>query len=203
MQHALHRRIRSRFRYVFSTRPLIYWISALVVALLVGGVIQRSLTSTAQAQARWGPSTPVLVAVRDLSPGEPLDATDAELRRLPRAMVAKEALTRLPAGAVVASAIPAGEPVLPSRLGRGRDSPVAALLPAGTRGVALPLPEGLPLHIGDAVDVVATANGDVIAAQSSVIHVDDTTVVVAVPADAVGPVGVAAGISGAMVVLAP
>jgi Flp pilus assembly protein CpaB len=57
----------------------------------------------------------------------------------------------------VANAVIApGEPVLERRLGRAGDGPIAALLPDGGRGVAVPVDEtSLPLRRGDQVDVVA------------------------------------------------
>jgi hypothetical protein len=118
------------------------------------------------------------VASHDLAPGDALDETTTALVARPVALVAPGTLTRRPAGAVVRSPVAAGEAIHPVRVGRGGASPVAALLPEGHRGVALPRAPGLPLATGDGVDVVGLA-GTV--ATGTVVHVAEQEVVVAVP----------------------
>ena len=91
---------------------------------------------------------PRVVATRGLAAGEVLDTANTAVRQLPAALVAEGACwpSCLP-GAVVATPIPAGEPVLAIRVGRAGDGPVAALLVDGARGIAIPTEEGgLPLR---------------------------------------------------------
>ena len=103
------------------------------------------------------------------------------------------ALTALPDGATANATLLAGEPVHRRRIGRAGDGPVAAMLPDGTRGVAVPRDESsLPLRPGDRVDVVAAftvgAGGAarLVAAGVTVAHVGDRSVVVAVAGGAAG-----------------
>jgi Flp pilus assembly protein CpaB len=173
-----------------------------VLAVVLGTVVARATTKAARAKRQWGATMLVLVAQRDLKPGDVLDASDASLRTLPAGLVADGVLTRLPAHAVVAAPIAEGEPIHPMRLGRGAASEVAALLPVGTRGVALAVPPGLPLRTGDAVDVVATLTGTLVATDATVVHVGDGSAVVAIPVEALGSVAAAVADGGALVALA-
>jgi Flp pilus assembly protein CpaB len=191
-----------RTRLRLAARPLAYWVVTVVLAVVLATVVGRATTTAARAQRQWGATTRVLVAQRDLLPGDVLDASDASLRALPVGLVADGVLTRLPAHAVVAAPIARGEPIHPMRLGRAAASDVAALLPARTRGVALAVPPGLPLRAGDAVDVVATLTGTVVATDATVVHVGDGSAVVAVPVEALGPVAAAVADGGALVALA-
>ena len=57
---------------------------------------------------------------------------------------------------MVASAIGAGEPFVPQRLGRAEGGPVAAVLAAGRRAVTVPVGDTPPVvEPGDRVDLVA------------------------------------------------
>jgi Flp pilus assembly protein CpaB len=128
--------------------------------------------------------------VRDVEPGAALDGTNTEIRELPVALVPDGVLTALPSGATANATLVAGEPVHRRRVGRAGDGPVAAMLPGGTRGLAVPRDDAsLPLRPGDRVDVVAAftvgAGGAarLVAAGATVAFVGDRTVVVAVPAE--------------------
>lgn len=138
-------------------RPAPFWLAtvglALVTALTVTGLV-----GSAQAEvALHGDLRPVLVARHDLTAGDVLGVEDAEVRRWPAAFVAEGALGEPAGGQVVASPVHAGEAVLAARLAPAGTSAVAALLPPGARGVAIPAaPGGLPLSVGDVVDVLAT-----------------------------------------------
>lgn len=198
----LDRRQLRRVHLLVTTRPLAYWAVMLAVAVGLAALVQGSLSAAASARASWGTTTEVLVATRDLRPGDALDAAAVEPRRLPIALVADGVLTRLPAGAVVAAPIAAGEPVHGLRVGRGGASPVAALLPPGTRGVAMPRPEGLPLAPGDRVDVVASLTGTIVGERAVVVAVAERAVVVAIPLEALGAVAAAVADGGALLALA-
>ncbi len=130
---------------------------ALVTGVLVAGMVQRA----ARAESRFGRPRPVLVATAALAPGERLDASHTEIRSLPAELVPATALASLPTGGrTVTSAIAQGEPVLAQRIsGAGRAGP-AALMPPESRAVAVPTPvAGLPLKLGDHVDLLATGSG--------------------------------------------
>ena len=68
----------------------------------------------------------------------------------------RDALGTVAPGTVVASAIGAGEPFVPGRLGRPEGGPVAAVLAAGRRAVTVPVGDTPPpVEPGDRVDLVA------------------------------------------------
>lgn len=177
---------RSRLR--LRRRPLPYWLVATVVALATAGLVARLLGDAAAERARWGELRTTLVATADVRGSQPLTAGAVAERRLPRALVPPGALRSLPPGAVAAVDIHRGEAVLAARLVGPGSSAVAARLPAGTRGVAVPTGSGLPLEVGDRVDVLATfddvaADGEPtfpVARGAVVVHVGGDAVTVAV-----------------------
>ena len=156
------------------------------------------------AKARWGEPATVVVAARDLAAGDTIGAGDAELRRVPAAVVPDDAATEVPLGAVVTQPVFAGEVVLAGRLAPDGLSGVAALLPAGSRAVAIPADPAIvpPLDPGDAVDVHVAAALDggfavpvLVTARAPVVEVTDHAVTIAVPASQV-PVVASAATSG-------
>jgi Flp pilus assembly protein CpaB len=132
---------------------------AVVLGLaVVTGLVVVSLVSSADAaRQRWGRTRPVAVAARDLVPGDVVDGSAVEVRRLPVAAVTPGALAEPPSGSVVRQAVPAGEPLVPERLAPQGLAGVAALVPPGHRAVAIPIGPlaAPPLTVGDLVDVLA------------------------------------------------
>ena len=132
---------------------------AVVLGLaVVTGLVVISLVSSAEAaRQRWGRARPVAVATRDLAPGDVIDASTVEVRRLPEAAVSPDALAAPPSGSVVRQRVVAGEPLVAERLAPQGLTGVAALVPAGHRAVAVPIGPlaAPPLTIGDLVDVLA------------------------------------------------
>ena len=181
-------RLPRRLRIVLATKPLAYWSLTLLVAGTVGYAMYSIVASADATRAGFGTMQAVVVAVRHVEPGAALDASNTEIRELPVALLPEGVLTRLPGGATANTTLLAGEPVHRRRIGRAGDGPVAAMLPDGTRGLAVPRDESsLPLRPGDRVDVVAAftvgAGGSarLVAAGVTVAHVSDRSVVVAVP----------------------
>jgi len=121
------------------------------------------------------------------------------------------ALGRVGRGRVVRSAVLRGEVVLGRRLAAPDVGGVAALLPEGTRAVAIPADEGdaPPLLVGQRVDVVAVAADDggpaagVIAAGALVVDVAEHAVTIAVDAEAVPRVVSALAAGAIALALAP
>jgi pilus assembly protein CpaB len=160
--------------------------TALTVVALVG--------AADDARDRWGRTRTVVVATRDLAPGDRLDASAVEARSLPRATTTEAALTAVPVGAIVRQPILAGEPVVERRLAPQGLSGAAALVPDGDRAVAVPIgPVGAPpLAVGDLVDVLAVVpvgaelRGDeppafALVERATVVDVTDEAISVAVP----------------------
>jgi hypothetical protein len=130
----------------------------------------------------------VLVAVRDIEPGGSLDPRSVVSRVLPVAALADNAVDAVPPGAVALHRIVAGEVVLGHHVAPGTGA--AGRLPTGMSGILVPASAtGLPLALGDVVDVVAiddplgapaVGGGSVLAADGLVIGTTDNALVVAV-----------------------
>lgn len=187
-----------------------------LVALLAAAtaVTVISLIEAADAaRSRWGDTRPVVVATRDLAPGDVVDAAAVTVRDLPSGLVTDAALASVGPGAVVRHPIVAGEPVVARRLAPDGLTGVAALVPSGQRAVAVPLGPagGPPLVVGDRVDVIAvlppgagSGEGDpeasggepafALAEHALVVDVTDGAVTVAVPRDDVPRVAWALGL---------
>jgi Flp pilus assembly protein CpaB len=130
---------------------------ALATALVVASVVRAG----DEARRRWGTTTPVAVAVRDLAPGDAVTAGAVEVRDLPEAVVPSGALDEAPAGAIARQPVVAGEALVAERLAPHGLAGTAALVPAGQRAVAVPVgPTGAPPHVvGDQVDVLVVSPG--------------------------------------------
>jgi SAF domain-containing protein len=147
-------------------RPAVRRLLVGFVALATGLTVVSLVRSAEAARLRWGETRPVAVATHDLAIGDPLGAGAAEVRRLPAALVPAGALSAPPVGALVRQPIAAGEALVGSRLAPGGLTGAAALVPPGSRAVAVPLAPvpAPPLAVGDLVDllaVVAPASGGV------------------------------------------
>lgn len=146
-------------------RPVVRRITVAFVALATALAVGLLVRSGTEARHHWGTARPVVVAQRDLTPGEVVDASAVELRQLPVAVIGDAALATEPIGSVVRYPIIAGEPLVRDRLAPQGVSGVAALVPDGDRAVSVPT--GLlgtpPLHAGDRVDllVVVASTGDI------------------------------------------
>jgi hypothetical protein len=171
------------------------------VALLVTIALLAAALGHAAATP-YGPPTTVLVATRDLTPGDPLTAGDVRRRTVPRDLVPAGALDR--AEGVLAAALPAGAVATDRHLG---DGGVAANLPAGRVAVAVDS-ERLPtLSAGTRADLVGAdhdGRATVLGRDAIVWAVELDTVWFSVDAgDAVAVTGAAAIGNLAVVVLPP
>jgi Flp pilus assembly protein CpaB len=168
----MRRRRRFRLRH-----PAPFWIAAAALTALTMSVVSRVTASAAAERERWGEHVLVAVALDDVAPGEEIDA---ELRPVPAALVPGGGLRELPDGPAAAW-IGAGEVVLAARVAPAGLSAVAALLPSGTRGVAIPIGLApLPVEIGDRVDVHGSA---LLASNALVVAVGEEAITVAVDRD--------------------
>jgi Flp pilus assembly protein CpaB len=134
-------------------RRVPYWLTASTAALLVALAVGRLSAAAAAERDRWGTTRPAVVVTSVVRAGDRL-AGHVTTRSVPVALLPRRALATLPPDAVAAVELAPGEIVLAHRL-TGR-STVAARMPAGTRAVAVPSAGGLPLEVGDRVDVLAT-----------------------------------------------
>jgi len=165
------------------------------VALLAAAIGHAAATP-------YGPPTTVLVAARDLLPGDVL--TDADLRRrtVPRDLVPDGALQR--ADGVLAAALPSGAIATDRHLGEGG---VAASLPAGRVAVAVAADRLPTLTAGSRADLIGAEHdgrATTLGRNAIVLAIEAETVWFAVDAgDAVPVTGAAAIGSLAVVVLPP
>jgi SAF domain len=138
-------------------RPAPRRLGVAALALATGFTVTSLVGAAGAARDRWGDTRPVVVATRDLEPGEVLEGTDTEIRDLPTAVLGDAVLAEAPAGAVVRHPIVAGEPVVAARLAPTGLVGTAALVPEGERAVAVPTGPAPtpPLVVGDRVDVLA------------------------------------------------
>jgi hypothetical protein len=166
-------------------RRLPYWTTAGALALLTALIVGWLGSQAAAERARWGTARHAVVVTSAVRAGEPL-AGRVRARAVPLALLPRHALGAVPRRAVAAVDLSPGEIVVAHRLA-GRSS-VAARLPAGRRAVAVPTAGGLPVAVGDRVDVLATfdtggTGGEptvVVARDALVLAHDDDAVTVAV-----------------------
>lgn len=205
-------RLPPRLRRLLRPRALAWWCVTVVAALVTAVAVTGALEGV-QSDARAARELPTLVVRRAVAPGEVLDDANTELSARPANERPEGALETMVPGAVATAALVAGEAVVIDRLGPAGTSAAAALLVPGQRGVALPVPEGgLPLAVGDRVDVVATLPIDltgpeggagVVADAATVVSVDPDTVVVSVVEADVAALAVALAEGTVLVVLRP
>ncbi len=180
---------RVPFALTLRRRPRLRRGLAVALALVVGLLVHRTVATADAVRAGWGPRAPVAVATRDLAPGHVVEAGDVRVVELPPAATPPGALRRVPEGRIVRSLVLEGETLTRRRVAGSDALGVAALLPEGTRAVAIPVEPGTapPLRVGQRVDVVAAGIGDdgaagaaVIAAAVPVLAVDEHAATVAV-----------------------
>lgn len=177
--------VAARARLVLARRPWIYWAVVAALATLAAGAVHTEMSSIATERDGWGVTRSVLVAQRQLEPGDPIAA---DLVALPIAALPEGALTEGPVGTVVRQRVAAGE-VLTELDVTSRPGP-AALAEAGTVVVALSDP--LARNVVPGLHVNVAADGLVVAAAAEVAAVVDDVIFVAVSEDEAPTVAAAA-----------
>ncbi len=147
-------------RSVRITRsPLAYWLVVGVLALLTGMVAARLVGNAGALASRYGPLEPVVVVTRALEPGTVVAADDLDVRQVPGSLVPDGAIGGLDGavGRTVLVPVFPGVALVEAQLAPGGGRGLTALLPPGSRAVAVPNGRpGLALVRGDTVDVLAT-----------------------------------------------
>jgi Flp pilus assembly protein CpaB len=178
------REIWSRWRA--RRRPL--QVAIIGLAIVTWVIVHALLAGAQSARRSWGPAAAVIVATHRLEAGDAVGASDVETRALPVVAVPDGALHEPPIGRTMVAPVERGEILVAARIADN------GVLPAGTRGVAIPLDDGhLRLNVGDRVDVIAALNPSdvsdngppafVLSSNALVADVSDTTATVAVPVD--------------------
>ncbi len=184
----------ARRHRLLPRHPAPHWALAAGLAVACALVVGRAVLTAQEARARYGETEAVAVAARDLPAGHRLTAGDLRRAELPAWAVPPERADAATApGAVLSAPVYAGEVLLAPRLAPAPLGAVAALLPPGTRGVAVPAgPAELRLRRGDVVDVLATVDPELsgaeptfaVATHALVVDVAEDAVTVAVDEDA-------------------
>jgi Flp pilus assembly protein CpaB len=149
-----------RVRLVFRRRRLGWWPAIVLLAALTAASLAGLSAEARATVARYGSTRPVLVAAVDLPAGVPVPPDAVRTEDRPVGLVPDDALDTLPSGATTRAPVAAGEVVLGRRLDPSGASPLAAALPDGSRGVAVPRTDTVPeLQPGDRVDVLVAHPG--------------------------------------------
>jgi Flp pilus assembly protein CpaB len=178
-------------------RPALRWLVVLGLAAVAGLFTARMVDAARATRARWGTGRPVVVMVDPVAAGNEIEADDVEVRSLPPAALPRSALSEPPVGRVATADLYPGEVLVEGRVAPEGRTGAAALLPTGTRALAVPTGPGTPpLRVGDTVDLLATydpllfdptatpANADgMVVSGALVIDVSEGAVTVAVDPD--------------------
>lgn len=150
------RRVRRLLR-----SPLAFCLLAVGLTAATGAVM-NGLSASARAQAAtFGHLRAVPVARRALAIGNEVGPGDVTMRRLPAALIPHGPVASRLVGRVVLVPVAPGEVVLQAKLAPWGRRGVAALLPDGTRALAIPLGAGTPpISVGNHVDLLAAFSPD-------------------------------------------
>jgi Flp pilus assembly protein CpaB len=199
----------SRRRLRLSRSPFVFWLAVAGLALLTASTVARAIGSAQSLAARYGPLRPLVVAARPVAAGAAIGGGDVGVRLVPASARPPGAFSSPGEVKGRTPVVPllVGEPVLPGHLAPEGLSGVAALLPAGTRAVAVPTgTSSPPLHRGDVVDVLATLDGGptlAVAVDSPVVDVAQDAATVAVTPEEAKAVAFAVTTGAVTVTLTP
>lgn len=174
-------------------------IAVLVVSVIIGFLVARTVHSTRATQQQWTSKVSILVTSRNLAAGESLTNENTQYVALPLEIQPDEALTEIPTNARTRIALPSRTALSTAMIIRDN---ARIQIPSGWRGVAMPTDLVAPTVIaGDHVDVVSA--DAVITAGALVIEVSPTNgITIAVPAESAAVVATASRNGDASLVLA-
>ena len=174
-------------------------IAILVVSVVIGFLVARTVHSTRATQHQWASQVSILVTSGNVAAGESLTSTNTHRVALPLAIQPHDALTEIPSNARTRIALSSHTALSTSLIIRDN---ARIQIPSGWRGVAMPTDLVAPTVIaGDHVDVVTADT--VIAAGALVIEVSPTNgITIAVSAESAAVVATASRNGDASLVLA-
>ena len=162
--------------------PFAFWLAVAGLAVLTATSVAHASGRAESLSGRYGPLRPVVLAARRVEPGVALKVADVAVRQVPagfRTEGSFGAVSQVEGRTAVVPLL-AGEQVLRGHLAPDGLAGVTALLPAGTRAVAVPTGSAAPpLRAGDVVDLLATFD------PSTTGGVGDSTLAVALAAPVV------------------
>jgi hypothetical protein len=187
-------------RRVVARHPWVYWLTALLLALVVAMLVNRQVTALDDTRREWSTTRRVLVAAADHEPGESLRA---EPRSVPIALLPDGAVLDVDfddhADEIVRQRITRGEVVVGADL--TEPTGPAALATDGTMVVGIVDLLARDVRIGLVVQVVS--EGIVLADEARVVAVADEVVFVAVESRTAPMVAAAAHDATASLVFVP
>jgi Flp pilus assembly protein CpaB len=156
LPRAAARRIRRLLR-----SPVAFLLAAVALGVVTVGIM-NGLTGQARADAAaLGGLRSVPVATHALDAGDEIGAGDMTMRRLPTRLIPRGAVATRAEGRIAVVPIAPGEVLLQSKLAPWGLRGAAALLPQGTRALAVPVGGGTPpLAVGNHVDLLAAFSPD-------------------------------------------
>jgi Flp pilus assembly protein CpaB len=174
--------------------PLAYWTAVVALAAFTAVTVAGQAGEAGARAARYGRLRPVVTAARAVEVGTVLRPSDVTVTSMPAAFVPEGALAAAgtAVGRTVVVPLFRGAVVVAGNLAPDGLAGVAALLPAGTRAIAVPSgPSSVALRRGDRVDVLATFDPPpqgqdptfAVAEAAPVVDVGAEAVAVAVPAE--------------------
>jgi hypothetical protein len=191
--------VMAHLRQMLARSPWIYWTVIGALALTVGLLANQAADRVDAARDAWGRTRSVLVAVVDIEPGDPLLGS-VEERAVPGPLVPASALHELDDDAITArQRVAAGEMVMAHDVSAVH-SP-RALIPEGW--LAVPIAERVAGAAAPGDAVAVSSGGVVLAANGIVVAAGDSSLLVAVPADAAPQVAQAATTGDASLLLRP
>lgn len=185
----------ARARHLLARRPWLYWLAVGLLAGTAAFAVLAVVGDLDAARRAWGDDRPVLVAMGEIEPGEPLQGR-VEVRSRPGPAVPPSALSALPAGATARQHVAAGEAIVALDVAAGPGP--QALIPEGWLAVAVR--EVVPTGVAAGDRVGAVSGGVVLADDGVVVDATAEAVLVAVPA-ADAPTVAAAATSGDLALL--
>jgi Flp pilus assembly protein CpaB len=174
-------------------------IAVLVISILIGFLVARTVHATRTSQHQWTSQTSILVTTNNVAAGESLTNANTHRVALPLAIQPPDALTEIPTNARMRLALSSRTALTSSMIIRDN---ARIQIPSGWRGVAMPTDLVAPtVIVGDHVDVVSA--DAVIAAGALVIEVSAKNgITIAVPAESAAVVATASRNGDASLVLA-
>lgn len=139
--------------------PALFWVAVAALAALTWSVVAGSLGRAQAAAERYGSTRAAVVATRFVERGATVGRGDLATRQVPAAFLPDGAVAEMTSvqGRTAVSPLYPGQAVVGDQLAPEGLRGIAALLPPGTRAVAVPTSGATaPLRKGDLVDVLAT-----------------------------------------------
>ncbi len=184
-------------RRLLARRRWIYWLLVSGLASACAAQVLARLDEVEAERVRWGETRTVLVAARDIVPGEPLSGVTVD-RHLPIAMIPESAVTDV-ANRIARQHVAVGEMITTADITAG-DGP-QALVPEGWLAVAIVESPSSGAAIGDRVQVAS--DGVVISSDALVVGFVDDVTLVAAPAHEAPLLPAAAAASALALLLVP